>query len=96
MEEKVKEIELDVKEITKHVFKLIEAQSTTTRNVDIISQDLREILKVTNSYDVFINRIDAIEKRMDYFDSHRTWFTRIVGGILIGAAMTALLGKGGL
>lgn len=95
MENKLKEVEYDLKEITKLVYRLAESQNITVKNIDLMTKDIKDILKATSRQNIFDARLDAVEARLDKTDAVKLWIAKIVGGILLGALMTLVL-KGGV
>lgn len=74
MEDRIKEAESDIKEITRMIYKLSETQSTaivlqqaTTDNINKLTADMKETLRATMSCDVVFTRLDTLDREIKEF-----------------------------
>jgi len=86
--EELEEVKRDIKDINKALYTLIEAQSNTTHNVDMLSSDVKEMLKASMSCDIVNSDVKDIEKRVSILEDSKTWGFRLV----IGAVILAVVG----
>lgn len=93
-EERIHEIEHDIKETTRIIHKISENQQVaqvhqqiTTDNINKLTTDMKKMLSVTLSCDIINERILNLEN--DLMDIKRT--KNFLGLLVIGAVVTALL-----
>lgn len=84
LSKKAEEYNKRVNEINTALYTLIEAQKNTTKNVDTLTTDVKELTKTITNY-------EAISKRVEDLESSRTWVYRLVIGTLITAAIAIIL-----
>lgn len=84
LEEKEKEYSEKISELTIALHTLIEAQKNTTKNVDILTSDVKHLTTAITNY-------EAVSKRVEDLESSRTWGYRLIIGTLIAGAITLLI-----
>ncbi len=72
------------------IYTLIESQKNTTKNVDALTKDMKEIIKGTGQYEAQSNKIASIEKRIKTMEEAKTWEYRIFIGAIITGAITLI------
>lgn len=67
---------------------LAHIQQSTTENVNLLTSDVKEMLKQSLTYDILEKEIIMINRRIDDIDDSRSWLTKLI----IGAIIVAVLG----
>lgn len=85
MEEGIKIIERDIRDLEKIVYRLTESQQITTTNIDKLSADIKEILKNSQSVELLKQEIINMDKRMTKIESSISWGLKIlIGAFILG------------
>lgn len=84
IEEREKEYAEKITDLTVALHTLIEAQKNTTKNVDILTNDVKHLTAAITNY-------EAVSKRVEDLESSRTWAYRLIIGTLIAGAITLLI-----
>ncbi len=95
MEKRVLEAEHDIKEIHKVLYQVVENIKNSTRNIDLVTADVKMIAKVTGSCDVVYARLESLEKFAEETRKARAKFGWILVALLT-SAIGAFILKGGL
>ncbi len=90
--ESEEEVKRDIKDINKILYQLVEAQSNTTHNVDMLSKDVKEMLKASMSCDIVDNDVKDLEKRVSILEDSKTWGFRLVAGAVMMAVVGLVAG----
>ncbi len=73
-----------IENLQEAMYTLIEAQKNTTRNVDHLAEDVKEMLKSAGSCAVVESKIVSLEKRTKVLEDSKTWgFRLIIGGLIM-------------
>ncbi len=78
----------DIKSIREALFTLIEAQRNTTKNVDNLATDLKEVFKITQNLYIFETRLKELEGKSKKFEDAKVWEYRIFIGAIVGGIVT--------
>lgn len=97
-EAKVKELESDIKEITKMIYGLSETQKVsliqqqvTTDNINLLTKDMKEALKATLSCDVVFSRLDTLDKGLTELQGLKNKIAFMVVGSVIVALLSIVV-----
>ena len=85
----------DISTIKDALYTLIEAQRNTTKNVDNLTQDMKEVIRAHSNFDTVEAQITSVEKRIKKIEETKTWEYRIFIGTVI-TGVVALVTKFGL
>ena len=80
----------DIEVMRQAIYTLIESQKNTTKNVDSLTADMKEIIKTSGYHDVHRGKITSIEKRLKKIEDAKTWEYRIFIAAVISAAGSLL------
>jgi len=86
--EAIDEVKRDIKDINKALYTLVEAQSNTTHNVDMLANDVKEMLKGSMSCNLVDAQVREQDKRITVLEDSKTWGFRLV----VGAVILAFIG----
>ena len=70
---------------------LIEAQRITTKNVDTLSKDVKEMIKNSLTYELLEKEIVMINHRLETLEDNKAWLYKMVVGAVIMAGIGLIL-----
>jgi len=80
----------EISEIKQALAELIQMQKNTTRNVNELSNDVKEMLKKSLSHEMQEKEIKILHERIDSLEETKTWTFRLVTGAIIMAVLSLL------
>ena len=91
--DELEKIDKDIRDINKVLYQLTEAQKNTTKNVDILTSDIKEMLKKSMNCQMVHNELQALEHRVTDLEASKTWgFRLVVGALMLGLVNILLEG----
>lgn len=95
LEKDIDKTQSDLVIMREAIYTLIESQKNTTKNVDALTKDMKEMVKNSSMHETNANKIISLEKRVKTIEDAKTWEYRIFIGAIISGAIT-LIAKFGL
>lgn len=80
----------DIKAIREALYTLIEAQRNTTKNVDALADDLKEVFKTTQNFNLLETKLNTLELKLKKIEDTKTWEYRIFIGAVVGGIITLI------
>ena len=88
METWQKEIETEMKEFSRNMYKLLESQKTSTENIKALSLDVKQVIESLPQFARVDEKYKSMDKRLQRIEGIFSWGAKIAGG----AVIVALLG----
>lgn len=90
LEKEIDKTQDDLSVMREAIYTLIESQKNTTKNVDALTKDMKEIIKQAGKHETNANKIISLEKRVKTMEDAKTWEYRIFIGAIISGAITLI------
>lgn len=82
----------EIGDIQKALYTLIEAQKNTTRNVDTLSLDVKEMLKSSLGFDIVKKEVDLLTLRVNSLEESKNWGFKLIVGTVLTSVIGLLIG----
>jgi septal ring factor EnvC (AmiA/AmiB activator) len=89
-----------INELHTSLYTLIESQKITTRNMERLTEDIKDILKSSSSIEVVEKEIVMINHRLKDLEDNKAWLFKMVVGAVVMAGIGLIIdfkhAKGGI